>query len=118
MLNFISRFLGRAQSGNIVKALNSAQAVIQFDVDGTILDANDLFLDLMKYTLPEIRGKHHRIFVDEREASSSDYQGFWDKLKRGESQTSCFKRMDKMARCYGFRLPMSRSSREAGCAAS
>lgn len=95
MLNFISRFLSRAQSGNIVKALNSAQAVIQFDVDGTILDANDLFLNLMKYTLPEIRGKHHRIFVDEREASSNDYQGFWDKLKRGESQTSCFKRMDK-----------------------
>ncbi|WP_269532874.1 PAS domain S-box protein [Chitinimonas sp. BJYL2] len=78
-----------------VRALNSAQAVIQFKTDGTIETANPIFLGLMGYTLDEIRGKHHRIFVEPAEAGSAGYRDFWAKLAQGKAQTACFKRFTK-----------------------
>ena len=76
-------------------ALNDIQAIIEFAPDGTILTANTIFLSLMGYTLDEIRGKHHRIFVDPVEAGSEAYRTFWAGLKAGQSQKSEFKRIAK-----------------------
>ena len=76
-------------------AIDRSQAIIEFDLDGRILSANANFLSVMGYTLEEIRGKHHRIFVDPEFARSADYTAFWDKLKRGEFEAAQFRRIRK-----------------------
>ena len=79
-------------------ALRKSQAVIEFNLDGTIVTANDNFLQTLGYTLDEIRGKHHRMFVDPSEANSAAYAEFWKKLGRGEFQADEFKRHAKGGR--------------------
>src|SRR5262249_45835407 len=69
-----------------VDAVSRAQAVIEFNIDGTILTANDNFLRTMGYALPEIRGKHHRMFVDPATRESADYREFWARLNRGQAE--------------------------------
>jgi methyl-accepting chemotaxis protein len=81
-----------------VAAINRSQAVIHFALDGTILDANDNFLRTVGYTLDEIKGKHHRIFVDADYARSSDYQAFWQKLAHGQYEAGQFSRFTKDGR--------------------
>ncbi|MBK6607089.1 MAG: PAS domain-containing protein [Leptospiraceae bacterium] len=81
-----------------INAINKAQAVIEFKMDGTILAANDNFLQGMGYTLAEIQGKHHQIFVESEYARSEDYKKFWDALNRGEFQTAEYKRIGKGGR--------------------
>ena len=76
-------------------AVSRSQAVIEFDPDGTIVSANENFLDAMGYQLDEIKGKHHRIFVDRDYASSPEYSEFWRKLGNGEFFASEFKRLTK-----------------------
>jgi methyl-accepting chemotaxis protein len=76
-------------------AVNRTQAVIQFTLDGTILDANENFLTAMGYSLNEIKGQHHGMFVDPAYRSSPDYRMFWDKLSRGEAHSGQFKRLGK-----------------------
>lgn len=66
-----------------VQALGRSQAVITFDLDGTILDANDNFLALLGYRLEEVKGQHHRIFVDPAEAAGEAYRAFWTNLRQG-----------------------------------
>lgn len=80
----------------IVGAVNRTQAMIEFELDGTITKANDNFLKVMGYTMEEIKGKHHRIFCDKDYAASADYKTFWEALGRGESQQNDFKRQNKM----------------------
>ena len=80
------------------EAIGRTFATINFKPDGTILEANELFLSLVGYTLSEIRGQHHRMFVDPHEASLPAYKHFWDSLRRGESQTSEYCRIDKQGR--------------------
>lgn len=82
-------------SGQIVAALDRSQAVISFKPDGTVLDANQNFLTALGYTLAEIRGQHHSLFVDPVEKNSRDYQAFWDALRRGDHQVRQFKRIGK-----------------------
>lgn len=84
-----------ADTSALVDAIHRAQAVIEFEPDGTILTANENFLDTMGYALDEIRGEHHRIFVDDTYARSDEYQAFWDKLARGEYHTDRLKRIHK-----------------------
>jgi methyl-accepting chemotaxis protein len=79
-------------------ALNRSQAVIAFTPDGIILDANANFLTAVSYTLDEIRGHHHRMFVDEAERESPVYRGFWTALARGEFQSAEFRRIAKGGR--------------------
>jgi methyl-accepting chemotaxis protein len=79
-------------------ALHKSQAVIEFKLDGTILTANDNFLRAMGYSLTEVQGQHHRIFVDPVEANSAAYREFWAKLNRGEFQAAEFKRVAKGGR--------------------
>ena len=76
-----------------VAAIRKSQAVIEFHMDGTILDANDNFLNAMGYSLDEVKGKHHNMFVDEAYRQSSDYREFWAKLNRGEFQQGQYKRL-------------------------
>ena len=68
----------------IYQALDRVQAIIEFDLDGTVLSANENFLDIFGYQLDEIVGKHHRMFCDPGYAESDAYAEFWQKLGRGE----------------------------------
>jgi len=76
-------------------AINSAFAVIEFQPDGTILEANDNFLKTVGYSLSEIQGQHHRIFCKTSVVNSVDYRRFWDDLARGIEQTGEFERVTK-----------------------
>ncbi|MDF1757846.1 MAG: methyl-accepting chemotaxis protein [Legionellaceae bacterium] len=78
-----------------VKAINKVQAVIEFNMDGTIITANDNFLNLMGYVLSEIQGQHHSIFVEDKYKDSSEYKAFWEKLGRGEFVEAEFFRLGK-----------------------
>lgn len=76
-------------------AISRAQAIIQFTPEGEVITANENFLNVMGYRLDEIKGKHHRLFVDPPYAQSSEYQEFWKKLNRGEYVAAEFKRIGK-----------------------
>ena len=78
-----------------IAAISKAQAVIEFNMDGTVITANDNFLKALGYTLDEIKGKHHSLFVDEDYRRSADYKEFWAKLNRGEYQAAEYKRIGK-----------------------
>jgi len=81
-------------AGQIV-AIGRAQAVIAFEMDGTIVTANENFLRAMGYTLTEIQGKHHSMFVEQAERDSAAYREFWARLNRGENQSAEYKRIGK-----------------------
>jgi len=76
-------------------AISKTQAVIEFNLDGTIITANDNFLNTVGYRLDEIQGKHHRLFVESVYGASPEYKQFWAKLNRGESVAGQFKRIAK-----------------------
>ena len=76
-------------------AIRKSMAVIEFDLNGTILTANDNFLNTLGYTLGEVAGQHHRIFVEASYRESSEYRMFWDKLGRGEYDAAQYKRIGK-----------------------
>ena len=78
-----------------IEAINRSQAVIDFNLDGTIITANEKFLTTMGYSLSEIQGKHHGIFVEPAFRESPEYREFWAKLNRGETQSAEFKRVGK-----------------------
>ena len=82
------------QHENLIKALQRSTAVIEFDLDGLFLTANDRFLKSMGYTKEQLKGKHHRVFCTQEEAESKEYSVFWERLKRGEFITGRFKRLD------------------------
>ncbi len=76
-------------------AISKSQAVIEFKLDGTIVTANENFLGAVGYTLTEIQGKHHSMFVDPAERESAAYREFWARLNRGEFQSAQYKRFGK-----------------------
>ena len=76
-------------------AIDRVQAVIEFNLDGTIVTANDNFLSCLGYSLDEIQGKHHRMFCEPAYANSPDYAAFWAKLNRGEFDAGIYKRLGK-----------------------
>ncbi|HHQ4783177.1 TPA: methyl-accepting chemotaxis protein [Aeromonas veronii] len=76
-------------------AVHGSVATITFTPDGTVLAANDLFLNVVGFSEPEVIGQHHRIFCDKLYAQSSDYQQFWADLKQGRSRTGVFQRFNK-----------------------
>ncbi len=79
----------------IIDAINKVQAVIEFDLNGYILHANENFLNTVGYSLNEIKGKHHRIFCDSEYASSLEYKNFWKKLNEGNFDSGNYKRKNK-----------------------
>jgi methyl-accepting chemotaxis protein len=78
-----------------VNAIERVQAVIEFDLDGTVITANENFLSIFGYGLDDVVGKHHRIFCDPGYAESPEYTQFWQKLARGEYEAGEFKRISK-----------------------
>ena len=78
-----------------LKAIDKAQAVIEFNMDGTIITANDNFLNTLGYSLNEIEGQHHKMFCENSYSSSPDYRAFWEKLNRGEFDAGEYKRIGK-----------------------
>ncbi|KDE91349.1 methyl-accepting chemotaxis protein [Stenotrophomonas maltophilia] len=89
---------GRAELEAQVAALHRVQAVIEFALDGTILQANANFLQAMGYRLEEIQGKHHSLFVDPEQARSAGYRDFWARLGRGEYDAGQYRRFGKNQR--------------------
>nr|WP_281211815.1 PAS domain-containing methyl-accepting chemotaxis protein [Pseudomonas fulva] len=83
---------------SLIKALMRSTAVIEFDLDGMILTANERFLSAVGYRLDQIRGKHHRMFCEPAEVNAPGYQAFWDKLRRGEYIAERFRRIDAHGR--------------------
>ncbi|MEY3251382.1 MAG: hypothetical protein RL227_355, partial [Pseudomonadota bacterium] len=79
-------------------AIDRAQAAIEFSLDGRILQANDNFLGALGYTLAEIKGQHHSLFVEPAYRASVEYRMFWDKLGRGEFDAGQYKRIAKGGR--------------------
>ncbi|MDQ0738413.1 methyl-accepting chemotaxis protein [Pseudomonas sp. W4I3] len=83
---------------NLITALMRSTALIEFDLDGQVLTANDRFLGAMGYSLAQIQGKHHRMFCEPQEYNSPDYQQFWKRLNAGEFVAARFKRVDSHGR--------------------
>lgn len=78
-----------------VAAIGKSQAVIEFDLDGKVLTANENFLTTLGYSLAEIQGQHHSMFVEPSYRTSADYQRFWRELKDGKYQAAEYKRLGK-----------------------
>ncbi|MCR4521036.1 PAS domain-containing methyl-accepting chemotaxis protein [Bosea sp. 47.2.35] len=76
-------------------AIDKAQAVIEFDLTGKILTANENFLSVLGYSLPEIVGQHHRMFVDPAERETPAYRAFWERLGHGEYDAGQYRRIGK-----------------------
>jgi methyl-accepting chemotaxis protein len=90
--------LKNADYAGQIAAIQKSQAVIEFCMDGAIVAANENFLKTMGYSLSEIQGKHHRIFVEPVYERSADYREFWAGLNRGEYQAGEYKRIGKGGR--------------------
>ncbi|MEY4577567.1 MAG: hypothetical protein RL701_2270 [Pseudomonadota bacterium] len=86
------------EQGAKLQALDKVQAVIEFALDGTILRANDNFLQVMGYSLADIQGKPHRMFVEPSYAHSAEYAQFWERLRSGQFQSAEYKRIAKGGR--------------------
>jgi methyl-accepting chemotaxis protein len=93
-----ARKLKDADYAGQIRAMAKSQPVIEFNLDGTVISANQNFLDAMGYTLDEIRGKHHGLFVDDVYRASDEYRDFWASLNRGEFRVAEFKRIGKGGR--------------------
>jgi methyl-accepting chemotaxis protein len=76
-----------------IAALGKAQAVIEFELDGTVRTANDNFLNVLGLGLDDVKGKNHSMFVEPGYRDSADYRQFWDKLRHGEYEAGTFKRV-------------------------
>ena len=85
----------KQSADGIINAINASYAYIEFDLKGNIITANDNFLAVMGYSLNEIVGKHHKIFVDPTYVNSSEYVKFWNDLAMGISQNDLFKRISR-----------------------
>ncbi|MGH7169217.1 MAG: methyl-accepting chemotaxis protein [Gemmataceae bacterium] len=87
-----------AEYASRLAAVNKSMAVVEFEMDGRIVTANDNFLKALGYSLDEIKGRHHSMFVEEAYRQSFEYKQFWSKLEHGEYQTGEFRRLGKGGR--------------------
>ena len=92
------RMLAQADGVGQLAAISKAQCVAEFELDGTIRTANENFLHAFGYTLDEVRGKHHSMFVDPVERDSAEYRAFWTKLARGEYDSAQYRRFGRGGR--------------------
>ena len=90
--------LKNADYAGQTEAIGKSQAVIEFDMDGTVLKANDKFLKALGYELAEVQGKHHSMFVDPKLVRSNEYQQFWKDLRAGQYQSGELRRIGKGGR--------------------
>lgn len=96
--NVTEQKLKTADLAGQISAIGKSQAVIEFNMDGTIIGANENFLNTVGYTLGEILGRHHSIFVESAERDSGAYREFWANLNRGDYQAGEFKRVGRGGR--------------------
>ena len=92
-----SKLRSADQDGQLA-AIGKSQAVIEFDLKGQVLTANDNFCKTLGYTLDEIKGRHHSLFVEDSLRDSADYRRFWDRLGAGEYEAGQFRRVGKGGR--------------------
>lgn len=97
-LDVTARVQEEVEARNKLDAIDRAMAVIEFNLDGSIIGANANFLSRLGYSLAEIKGKHHRIFCKPELVSSSAYQDFWNRLNKGEFFNGRFERIDRHGR--------------------
>ncbi|KTD88804.1 MULTISPECIES: PAS domain-containing methyl-accepting chemotaxis protein [unclassified Pseudoalteromonas] len=102
------------EQSDTIKAIYRSMAVIEFDLEGHALKANQQFLDAMSYKEKEILGQHHRIFCEREEAESPEYQTFWQKLRQGQFIASRFKRVDKHGNVVWLEASYNPISNDAG----
>ena len=88
----------RLEAEGKLGAISRSQAIIEFDLQGRVLHANENFLQLMKYSLDDIVGRHHRMFVTQQHAASPEYHAFWERLSRGEYESGEFLRIGRDGR--------------------
>jgi methyl-accepting chemotaxis protein len=84
-----------AENAGKIEAIGKAMSIIEFNLDGTILSANDNFLKTLGYNLDEIKGKHHRMFCDASYANTSNYKELWNNLARGEFESGRYMRIGR-----------------------
>ncbi|WP_010138622.1 methyl-accepting chemotaxis protein [Oceanicola sp. S124] len=89
----------RRDNRSQVDAVKRSMAVAEYDLDGRLLEANELFLKPMGYKLDEVKGKHHRMFLDPEDAAGSDYAAFWERLRKGSSENGQVRRRDRNGAC-------------------
>lgn len=80
---------------DVLSSIKNCVAVIEFDTKGNIVDANNLFLAAMGYTLDEVRGEHHRIFCSEKDVAAPEYAKHWAELAQGHAKVGTFRRYNK-----------------------
>ena len=85
----------QADSDGQLDAIDRAMGVISFKLDGTVIEVNDNFLDVVGYRKDEVVGRHHSMFVSDGYAASNEYSGFWTKLNRGEFVSGEFERISR-----------------------
>ena len=87
-----------AENEGRMAAISKVQAIIEFEMDGTIRDANENFLSATGYTLADIKGRHHSLFVEPSYRESAEYRQFWERLRRGEYDTAQYRRLGREGR--------------------
>jgi methyl-accepting chemotaxis protein len=80
---------------SVRQAIDKSGAVIEFDLKGCVVSANEQFLQIFGYQLEEIKGRHHRMFCDPAEAAGADYLAFWERLRMGDFQAGQYCRISK-----------------------
>ncbi len=90
--------LRNADLAGQIEAINKSQAVIEFDLDGMVISANENFLTTLNYSITEITGRHHSMFVPAEDRNKAAYQEFWAALRRGEYQAAEYRRIGKGGR--------------------
>ncbi|MNV41285.1 Biofilm dispersion protein BdlA [compost metagenome] len=88
----------QADSEGQLAAISKVQAIIEFELDGTIISANELFLNTVGYRADEVLGRHHSMFVPPEEVRGAAYKEFWRKLRNGEHDTGQYLRLGKGGR--------------------
>ncbi len=94
-MDITAQKLASIESEGILRAVDRGQAVIEFNMEGTVLNANGIFLGALGYSIDEIKGQHHRMFCDPTYTSSGEYQAFWQKLNRGEFDAGVYRQLGK-----------------------
>jgi methyl-accepting chemotaxis protein len=95
-----------ADAVNTLSSLKKSFAFVTFSPDGTVLDANELFYEPLGYSLNDIVGRHHRMFVDPTYAKSKEYEQLWGSLRQGNFESGEYNDSAKVATRFGCRHPI------------
>ncbi len=97
-IDVTQRQLQNLEVKGLMDAVNRSRASVTFDLQGTIIDANSNFLDILGYSLSELRGRHHQVLVDATLAESKEYQAIWQSVHQGKHHSACLKYRNKQGK--------------------